>query len=89
MAVTCDRTGARLLPQFLIMTEKINLLQILKQSESFVVKDYSHVRSLNPEDQPVISVVPADALFEIIQDAHKNNKKITISPVGEPIIDWI
>jgi len=33
-------------------------------------------------------VVPASALFEIIEDAHKTQKRITISPVGPPIIDW-
>lgn len=68
---------------------KLDLVDLVRQSESFVVRDYTHC-SNDPSlvGQPIVAVIPADALFEVIQDAHANNKKLTIAPVGPPIIDW-
>lgn len=64
-------------------------MALLRTADCFVVKDYTVAQeSENPDEQPVIAVVPADALFEVIERAHKHNQKITISPVGAPIIDW-
>jgi hypothetical protein len=64
-----------------------DIVALVRASDSFVVRDYS-LDSENPDEQPVVAVVPASALFEIIEDAHKTQKRITISPVGPPIIDW-
>lgn len=63
-----------------------DIVALVRASDSFVVRDYSTVKPDEPE--PVIAVVPASALFEIIEDAHRGGKHITISPVGPPIIDW-
>ena len=71
------------------MNVKVDIVALLKSSDSFVVKDYTLVQeSENPNEQPTMAVVPADALFEVIEKAHKQSQKITISPVGAPIIDW-
>lgn len=64
-----------------------DIVTLVRASDSFVVRDYS-LDSENPDEQPVVAVVPAAALFEVIEDAHKTKKRITISPVGPPIIDW-
>lgn len=68
------------------MNAKVDIVALLKTSDSFVVRDYSAVKPDEPE--PFVAVVPADALFEVIQDAHTNKKHITISPVAAPILDW-
>lgn len=64
-----------------------DIAALVKASDSFVVCDYS-LDSENPDEPPVVAVVPASALFEVIEDAHRHSKRITISPVGPPIIDW-
>ena len=64
-----------------------DIATLVKTCESFVVQDYS-LDSENPDEPPVTSVVPASALFEVIEDAHRHSKRIVISPVGPPIINW-
>lgn len=63
-----------------------DIVALVRTSDSFVVRDYSLASENN--EPPVVAVVPASALFEIIEDAHKTSKRITISPVSPPIIDW-
>lgn len=63
-----------------------DIMALIRTSDSFVVRDYSLVKPDEPE--PVITIVPVAALFKVIEDAHRNSKHITISPVGQPIIDW-
>jgi hypothetical protein len=71
------------------MSTPVNLTELLKQGDSFVVKDYTgSEHTVEHVPVAVIAVIPADALFEVIEDAHKNNKKIAIYPVGKAIIDW-
>lgn len=69
------------------MSKPVDILDLLRMSDSFIIRDYS-ADSKNPNEEPVVAIVPADALFEIIQDAHKNKRRITISPIGPVIIDW-
>jgi len=64
----------------------IDIVSLVRSSDSFVVRDYALVSQDEPE--PTVAVVPAAALFEVIEDAHRTSKHITISPVGPPIIDW-
>ena len=68
-----------------------NLVDLVRQSESFVVRDYTHFvnsTTLGESQDPVVSVIPSSALFEVLQEAHVHNRKITIAPVGPTIIDW-
>jgi hypothetical protein len=56
------------------------------KSQGYVVSDYSFVGEADTE--PIVSFIPEDALLEVMDDAHKKGKKITISPVGAPVVDW-
>jgi hypothetical protein len=62
------------------------ILKLVRSADNFVVWDYTTVCQEAPD--PTVAVVPADALFEVIEKAHREKQPITISPVGPPIIDW-
>lgn len=57
-----------------------------QQAGEYLVRDYTHVTK--PEDAPMLMFVPEADIFELLDDAKRNNKKITVHEVGRCIIDW-
>jgi len=55
-------------------------------STRFVVEDYSQVTPETPD--PVTMVVEAKDIFELVDDAKKNSKKIIVYTVGQCVLNW-
>ena len=54
---------------------------------AYVVRDYSHVQPGEPSE-PMLMVVPANGILEVLDEAKKSNKKIAVYEIGRRVLDW-
>jgi len=57
------------------------------KSPQYVIRDYTHVNT-TADKEPMVFVVSGDQILEIVDDAKKNNKKISAYLVGQRVLDW-
>ena len=55
------------------------------QNNGFVVKDYT---GLDERAEPVIAVLKSEDIFEYINDASANKRKVCIYAIGPCVLDW-
>jgi hypothetical protein len=61
----------------------------LDKTTGFVVKDWSHLPENAPLGaDPVISVVSTEDIWQVLDDAKQNNKRISVYAIGACLIDW-
>jgi hypothetical protein len=57
------------------------------KNPQYVIRDYTHVTAA-ADNEPVVFVVSGDQILEVVDDAKKNNKKISAYLVGQRVLDW-
>ena len=56
------------------------------KNPQYVIRDYTHVTAA--DNEPVVFIVPGEQILEVVDDAKKNNKKISVYLVAQRVLDW-